>query len=175
MKRPIVERIEVIRGYVKSEISKQQAADLLGCSIRTVERHAKSFIISGPEGIRDHRHSNNHKFSAQQREEIVTLKKKDRWRSGRNVRDKLQLAVNRKTINNIFCTAGLSRENHKRVKAIQRFEAQSPNDLWQTDIMGKIAFPNLGILYLIATLDDHSRFVPAGHRTLLEPKTSYRA
>lgn len=28
--------------------------------------------------------------------------------------------------------------------------------------MGKIAFPNLGILYLIATLDDHSRFVPAG-------------
>ena len=28
--------------------------------------------------------------------------------------------------------------------------------------MGKIAFPKIGDLYLIATLDDHSRFVPAG-------------
>lgn len=28
--------------------------------------------------------------------------------------------------------------------------------------MGKIAFPKVGILYLIATLDDHSRFVPQG-------------
>ena len=34
--------------------------------------------------------------------------------------------------------------------------------MWQTDIMGKILFPRIGDLYLIATLDDHSRFVPAG-------------
>ena len=34
--------------------------------------------------------------------------------------------------------------------------------MWQTDIMGKIFFPSIGILYLIATLDDHSRFVPSG-------------
>jgi hypothetical protein len=34
--------------------------------------------------------------------------------------------------------------------------------MWQTDIMGKIDFPKIGYLYLIATLDDHSRFVPSG-------------
>ena len=62
----------------------------------------------------------------------------------------------------ILLKAGLGRENIKRVKAITRFEASYPNEMWQTDIMGKIAFRNLGILYLIATLDDHSRFVPAG-------------
>lgn len=73
-----------------------------------------------------------------------------------------KLPVNRRTINSIFQKEGLARENNKRVKAIIRFEADSPNDLWQTDIMGKIAFKNLGILYLIAILDDHSRFVPAG-------------
>lgn len=162
MKKPIGERKEIIRAYIKNEISKRQAADLLGCSIRTIERQIKAFIIFGPAGLKDNRHSNNHKLTQQQRDAIVTLKKKDRWRSGRNVRDKLKLPVHRKTINNIFRVEGLARENTKRVKALIRFEAALPNELWQTDVMGKIAFPNIGILYLIATLDDHSRFVPAG-------------
>lgn len=162
MKYPLGKRVEVIQAYIKDEISKQNTADLLRCSIRTIERYAKALIVFGPEGLKDNRHSNYHKLSEKQRDEIVALKKKDRWRSGRNVRDKLKLSVNRKTINNIFRSERLSRENNKRVKAIIRFEAEAPNDLWQTDIMGKIDFPNIGILYLIATLDDHSRFVPAG-------------
>lgn len=162
MKKPIIERIEVMQAYVKNEISKQQAANLLGCSLRSIERYTKAFIAFGPEGLKDNRHSNNHKLSPTQRETIIQLKENDRWRSGRNVRDHLKLSVSRKTINNIFRQEGLAKENIKRVKAIQRFEAESPNDLWQTDIMGKIQFKNLGILYLIATLDDHSRFVPAG-------------
>ncbi len=162
MKKPIGVRIEVIQTYVKGEISKKQVEELLHCSPRSVERYTKSFIVLGPEGLKDHRHSNYHKLTEEQREKVVDLKKKERWRSGRNVRDHLKLKVNRKTINNVFRVEGLAKENLKRVKAIQRFEAESPNDLWQTDIQGKIQFRNLGILYLIATLDDHSRFVPAG-------------
>lgn len=162
MKYPVEKRAEVIRAYVKNQISKQIAASLLRCSVRTIERHTTAFITFGKEGLTDHRHSNNYKLTPQQKETVVFLKKKDRWRSGRNIRDHLKLPVHRKTINNIFRQEGLTRENNKRVKAIIRFEAESPNDLWQTDIMGKIAFKNLGILYLIATLDDHSRFVPAG-------------
>lgn len=162
MKRPIADRIETIQSFIRGEISKYQAAYLLGCSIRSIERYIKGFIAFGPEGLKDHRSSNNYKLSVKQREAVIALKHKDRWRSGRNVRDHLKLPVNRKTINNIFRDEGLSRENIRRVKAIRRFEANSPNDLWQTDIMGKIQFKTLGILYLIATLDDHSRFVPAG-------------
>lgn len=162
MKYPLGKRAEVTQAYLKDEISKKIAADILRCSIRTIERYAKSLIVFGPEGLKDNRHSNYHKLSQKQKDAIVILKKKDRWRSGRNIRDKLKLSVNRKTINNLFQKEGLTKENNKRVKAIIRFEAESPNDLWQTDIMGKIAFKKLGILYLIATLDDHSRFVPAG-------------
>lgn len=162
MKYPVGKRTEVIQAYVKNEISKQIAAGLLGCSIRTIERHTTAFIAFGKEGLTDHRHSNNYKLTPEQKETVVSLKRQDRWRSGRNIRDKLKLPVHRKTINNIFRSEGLCKENNKRVKAIIRFEADNPNDLWQTDIMGKIAFKNLGILYLIATLDDHSRFVPAG-------------
>src|SRR3989344_4153123 len=162
MKYPLEKRLEVIQAYIRGEISKQSAVDLLGCSLRTVKRHSNAFIAFGKEGLKDNRHSNNYKLSEKQRDTVVTLKKKDRWRSGRKIRDKLKLSVGRKTINNIFRQEGLTRENNKRVKAIIRFEADAPNDLWQTDIMGKITFPNLGILYLIATLDDHSGFVPAG-------------
>lgn len=162
MKYPLEKRLEVIQAYVKNEMSKQKAAEILQCSSRTIERQVTTFVAWGKDGLRDHRHSNHHKLSDAQRTAVVALKTKDRWRSGRNVRDALRLSVGRKTINNIFRQEGLHRENTKRVKAIQRFEADAPNDLWQTDIMGKIAFPNLGILYLIATLDDHSRFVPAG-------------
>ncbi len=162
IKYPLEKRLEIIQAYVKNEISKQKASEILGCSNRTIERHTTAFITWGKDGLADHRHSNNHKLTVVQRAAIVGLKKKDRWRSGRNVRDSLQLSVGRKTINNIFHQEGLSRENTKRVKAIRRFEVELPNDLWQTDIMGKIDFFNLGVLYLIATLDDHSRFVPAG-------------
>lgn len=162
MKYPVEKRAEVIRAYIKNEISQQIAASLLRCSVRTVKRHTNAFIAFGREGLIDHRHSNYHKLTPEQRQAAVTLKRKDRWRSGRNIRDELKLPVNRKTINNVFRVEGLSRENNKRVKAIRRFEAEFPNDLWQTDIMGKIDFKNLGVLYLIATLDDHSRFVPAG-------------
>lgn len=162
MKYPLEKRVEVIQAHLKNAISKQIAADLLGCSIRTIERHTKAFIVFGFEGLRDNRSSNNYKLTDKQKEAVIELKKKDRWRSGRNIRDHLKLSVHRRTINSIFQEEGLARENTKRVKAIQRFEAKSPNDLWQTDIMGKIQFKNLGVLYLIATLDDHSRFVPAG-------------
>lgn len=162
MKRPIEERQTVLLSFLAGEISKKQAANLLGCTERTIRNYKKVYKEYGKEGLRDNRHSNYHKLSQIQRETIVALKKKDRWRSGRNIRDHLRLPVHRRTVNSIFQQEGLARENNKRVKAIIRFEAESPNDLWQTDIMGKIDFPNLGILYLIATLDDHSRFVPAG-------------
>jgi len=109
-----------------------------------------------------HRHSNNHKLNREQRKTVVDLKGKDRWRSARNIRDHLKLSVNKKTVWKILKEAGLTRENTKRVKAITRFEAEYPNQMWQTDIMGRIDFPKAGIGYLIATLDDYSRFVPDG-------------
>jgi len=162
MKKPIEERQTIILSFLAGEINKQKAADLLGCTKRTIENYRKQYKQNGQEGLIDHRHGNNYKLTVKRRNIIVALKKKDRWRSARNIRDKLKLSISRRTINDIFKQEGLARENNKRVKAIIRFEATSPNDLWQTDIMGKIAFRNLGILYLIATLDDHSRFVPAG-------------
>lgn len=101
-------------------------------------------------------------MSQQQKKEIIDLKKQGRWRSARNIRDKLSLSVHESTVWRILKSENLTKQNLKRVKPIIRFEAAYPNEMWQTDIMGKIDFPYIDTLYLIATLDDHSRFVPAG-------------
>lgn len=162
MKRPIEQREEVLLAFLNGEIDKQKAADLLGCTKRTIENYRCSYRQKGKTGLIDHRKSNYRKLTENDKARIKQFKERDRWRSARNIRDELNLNVTETTVGNVLRAVGLSKQNLKRVKAIQRFEADYPNQMWQTDIMGKIDFPNIGILYLIATLDDYSRFVPAG-------------
>lgn len=162
MKYPVGKRLDVIRTLLSGKINISKATNLLSCSRRSIERYRKAFVQKGEAGLKDHRHSNYRKLSDKQKKDMIALKRKDRWRSARNIRDELKLSLSEHQVQRILVAKGLGKENLKRVKAIVRFEAAAPNDLWQTDIMGKIAFKNLGILYLIATLDDHSRFVPAG-------------
>lgn len=162
MKKPIAIRQKVIYQFSRKKISEQKAAQLLACSTRTIERFLLKFQSLGKKGLIDHRHSNNIKLNEKDKAKILKLKSDDRWRSARNIIDELGIKISETTVGNLFRKGGLSRENIERVKPIVRFEAKSPNDLWQTDIMGKIDFPNLGTLYLIATLDDHSRFCLSG-------------
>lgn len=162
MKRPVEKKYDVIVALLQNEIDKETASNILSCSIKTIRRYKKKYLDKGKDGLKDKRHSNNYRLNSQDRQNIVNMKSKDRWRSARNVRDKLNLTVNQKTVRRIIVKANLGKVNKMQVKALQTFEYPYPNDLWQTDIMGKINFPNIGALYLIATLDDHSRFVPSG-------------
>lgn len=162
MKRPITEREQIVTSFVKGEIGRSIAAKLLGCTTRTLSTYVRQFLVYRTAGLIDHRHSNYTKLSLTVIDKIVAIKKIDRWRSPRNIRDLMELPVTPTTVWRVLQNHGLTKENLKRVKAIIRFEAESPNDMWQTDIMGKIDFFHLGVLYLIATLDDYSRFVPSG-------------
>ena len=162
MKKPITEREQIVSAFVKREIGKDTAASLLGCTKRTLATHVRAYLTYGVSGLIDYRKSNNRKLSVSQIETVVLLKRKEPWRSARNIRDYLSLPVHDRAIWRTLVKSGLTRVNLKRVKAIIRFEAENPNDMWQTDIMGKIDFKKIGILYLIATLDDHSRFIPSG-------------
>ena len=162
MKKPLEIRQKVIRSLQAGEIDKTKAAELLACTTRTIENYQKVVTEIGLIGLTDHRHSNHFRLSDQDKQTIKSCKQIDRWRSARNIRDKFNLPVTERTVRRVINKAGLGKENLERVKPIQRFEAEFPNQMWQTDIMGKINFPNLGTCYLIATLDDYSRFVPAG-------------
>lgn len=162
MKKPVEKREEVLLAFLNGEVTKQQAGQLLGCSTKTIERYRKAYRKNGRTGLVDHRHSNYRKLTDGDRTLIVTWKIRDPWRSARNIRDHLGLTIHAEQVRRVLVSHHLMRQNVTRVKPITRFEAESPNDLWQCDIMGKIDFPKIGTLYLIATLDDYSRFVPAG-------------
>lgn len=162
MKKSLETRQKIIKAVMSGEIDKKKAGELLFCTTRTIENYLVTVSQTGIAGLADHRHSNNFKLTKEQQESIKTCKSKDRWRSARNIRDKLGLSVCESTVRRVVEKAGLGKENILRIKPIQRFEANFPNEMWQTDIMGKITFPSLGTCYLIATLDDYSRFVLCG-------------
>ncbi len=96
-------------------------------------------------------------MTKEDRQRIRQNKQKGPWRSARHIKDKLSLTVSEKTVRNAM--ADLMHQNIERLKPLKRFEAACPNDLWQTDTMGRMMFPKLGVAYLIAELEDCSRFI----------------
>lgn len=162
MKQPVEKKLEIVGRFLRKEISIGRACHELGCTTRTFLNMRKKFLQEGVDGLKDHRGGNNRKLESGDITDIVRMKEQDVWRSSRNIRDKLKIQVHPKTIRRHIIAAGLGKVNIKRVKPLQTFEAEYPNAMWQTDIMGKMIFHRIGALYLIATLDDHSRFVPYG-------------
>jgi transposase InsO family protein len=63
------------------------------------------------------------------------------------------------TIYKFFHEHGLVYKNRTRRQGYIKFERSKPNDLWQIDIAGVQTVGHLEKLYLIAILDDHSRFI----------------
>lgn len=162
MKKPVGKREEILLAFLNGEITKMQAAALLGCVSRTIERYRKAYRARGITGLIDHRSSNYRKLTEEDKQSIIAMKQQNPWRSARNIRDELQLSIHAEQVRRVLAGAHLMKQNVEQVKPITRFEAWYPNELWQCDIMGKIDFPMIGTLYLIATLDDHSRFVLSG-------------
>lgn len=65
------------------------------------------------------------------------------------------------TIRKYIRDKGLIPEKRERRLGYIKFERKQPNDLWQIDIAGVQTIGHLGQLYLIAILDDCSRYIVA--------------
>lgn len=153
---------ELLAQWLRHQVTKQEAARRLECSLRTLERYRHRFLHGGPEGRRDHRHSNHRRLTGAQELAIVQAKRAGPHRSARWLRDHLGLRVHARTVWRVLVRHQLNRLSLPTLKPITRFEAARPNDLWQIDIQGKVYFPHLGWLYLTLILDDHSRFLLSG-------------
>lgn len=161
MKPPLTVRVGIIQDLFKNQVTCRQAVDLLHCSLRTIQRYRRMLIEHGPDGLRDKRAGHNFRLTPAQKQALKQYKQAGPWRSARKIRDDLKLPVDAVTVWRHLKAAGLNRVNVDRLKPLERFVAKLPNDLWQADIMGRINHPYLGQLYLIAALDDHSRFILA--------------
>ncbi len=63
------------------------------------------------------------------------------------------------TIRSYIRNQGLTYKKRNRRVGYVKFERSKPNDLWQIDIAGVQTVGHLEKVYLIALLDDHSRFI----------------
>lgn len=151
---------EVVRKLLKHKLTIKEATEELGCSRRTVYRYLETVTQLGLEALKDTRHSNNYKLTPKQLLEVIQKKKDGGWRSARKVLEITNIqTVGIRRVQQVWVEHGLNQLNVERLKPIRRFVAKEPNDLWQADIQGKMYFPYLGDAYLIANIDDHSRFI----------------
>lgn len=163
LKKELSFKQDVVGKLLKGKISRKEAEESLGCSKRTIVRYVELVGKGGLAALKDKRHSNNHKLSPKQEKDLVEIKEKGRWRSARKALELTGIAtVKPRQIQRLWVKHNLHRENVERLKPIIRFVAPYPNDLWQSDIQGKLYFPFLGDAYLVGTIDDHSRFILGG-------------
>lgn len=154
---------QVVAKLIKGIISNKEAQELLGCKRITVFRYVKKVAQGGLPALKDQRHGNNYKLTKKGLLGVIDTKNKGSWRSARKTLEITNIqTVGVRRIQQIWVEHGLNQLNVDRLKPITRFVAKEPNDLWQADIQGKMYFPLLNggsDAYLIANIDDHSRFI----------------
>lgn len=151
---------EVLGKLLLGKISRKEACELIGCSGKTVTRYLVKVASGGLCALKDGRHSNNYKLTPKQLLDILKTKKEGSWRSARKTLEITNInSVSERWVQRLWVKHNLHQLNVERLKPIVRFVAKEPNDLWQADIQGKMYFPYLGDAYLIANIDDCSRFI----------------
>lgn len=153
---------QVIGSLVSGLITREKAQDLLGVKSRTVRKYLKVVKEEGLDGLKDKRRSNFVKVTPQSEAIIVKVKREGMHRSARFVRDKLDLKLHKQTVWRVFVKHGINRPTLPPIKPHVHFEASCPNQMWQADIMGKMIFPHLGVVFLVCVIDDHSRKILKG-------------
>ena len=130
-----------------------------------LKRHA----AEGDAGLADRSrrpHNSPRRTSAAVEAKIVALRRKHPCWGGRKLRRRLvELGEadipHPSTITEILRRHGLIDEDASvQHRAFQRFERQSPNELWQMDFKGHFE-TNAGRCHPLTVLDDHSRFALA--------------
>ena len=66
--------------------------------------------------------------------------------------------LSRKTAWAILCRCGVWEPYASQKRAVQRFEREEPNELWQIDLIEKEP-TTIGDVYGVPILDDHSRYL----------------
>lgn len=154
---------ETVERVLKKKLNRKEACEILTCTDRTLRNYLAKVVKDGLNALKDNRSSNNRKLTGKQEKDLVETKKEGRWRSARKALELMGInIVKPRQVQRIWVKHNLHQENIERLKPITRFIAPYPNDLWQSDIQGKIHFPFLGDAYLVATIDDHSRFILGG-------------
>lgn len=149
-------------------LSIKDLAAHFGNSERTIYRWLKigSSGESNPTQKRKMTYSRPKKYPPEIFNRIVELKEEIPQRSAPTIHRKIQEEFedgcpSLSTIQKFLRKKGLVYKGKIQKRGYKKFQRQQPNDLWQIDIAGAQSVGHLKQLYLIALIDDCSRFVVA--------------
>ena len=158
---------EVRELYYNEELSIGQLAERYNISERTVYRWLQRACLTRPPEIpkRQNKKNRRKKYPSEIYERIVELKEEIPQRSAPMIERILRLEFSSipclSTIQKSLREQGLVYKKKERQQGYISFQRSKPNDLWQIDIAGVQTVGHLKQLYLVALIDDCSRYIVA--------------
>jgi transposase InsO family protein len=162
------ERLLILDTWQRSGLPAGDFAPLVGLSKHTLYLWKKRFTRQGPAGLMEHPRgaSSGSKLPEVTKRTIVMLKQLHPEWGCQRISDELlrgpALAAGAAAVARVLHEAGYQMEEHAtrpHPDKVRRFERARPNQLWQTDLFTFILKRQNRRLYLVAFMDDHSRFL----------------
>lgn len=162
------ERLLILDAWQRSGLPAGDFAPLVGLSKHTLYMWKRLFTRQGPAGLMDQSRGaqKGSKLSEVTKRTIVMLKQAHPDWGCQRISDELlrgpALAASSSAVARVLHEAGYQMEERRtqpHPDKVRRFERAKPNQLWQTDLFTFVLKRQNRRLYLVAFMDDHSRFL----------------
>jgi transposase len=158
----------VLDSWLRSRLPAGDFAPLVGISKHTLYAWKKKFDQQGPAGLEDKPHGgpSGSRLPEVTRRAILMLKEANPAWGVEKISALLQrgpaLPASPQAVARVLHEAGYELEEnptHPHADKVHHFERARPNQLWQTDLFTFVLKRQNRRVYLVAFLDDHSRFL----------------
>jgi transposase InsO family protein len=173
-KNQLKERARLL--YYNKGLKNYEIAEVLNCSTRTVIRWKfESFLPkeTRESQIKSPRHRLRH-FDSTIFDRIHELKEKNPGFTAtliyRQIQEEFKIKIpSESTVRKFLVMQGFHFKKVNNREGYIKFQRDAPNELWQIDIAGGQMIKGLGMVYLVAILDDCSRYI-VGAQYFLDQK-----
>jgi transposase InsO family protein len=162
------QRILLLDAWERSKLPAADFADLVGISKYTLYTWKKKFKAQGPAGLMDQPRGGprGSKLPDLTKRTILMLKQANPSWGCQRISDMLlrgpTLPASPSAVAQVLHEAGYQLEEvptRPHPDKVRRFERATPNQLWQTDLFTFVLKRQNRRVYLVAFMDDHSRFL----------------
>jgi transposase InsO family protein len=162
------QRLLILDTWRRSGLPAGDFATLVGVSKHTLSAWKKRFEEQGPAGLMDRPRGGRKgsKLPDLTRRTILMLKESNPDWGCQRISDMLvrgpALPASPTAVARVLKEAGYELEEvptHRHPDRVRRFERARPNQLWQTDLFTFVLKRQNRRVYLVAFMDDHSRFL----------------
>jgi transposase InsO family protein len=162
------QRLLVLDTWQRSQLPAKDFAPLVGVSKHTLYAWKKAFDTHGPAGLMDHKRGapRGSRLPELTKRTILMLKQANPEWGCQRISDMLlrgpALPASATAVGRVLHEAGYQMEEvatRPHPDKVRFFERAKPNQLWQTDLFTFVLKRQNRRVYLVAFMDDHSRFI----------------